>query len=624
MSALKLNTLRLSIFSLFLFFSFFILIPSTQAVVTDQQGKQVENGPAESGKPCLYNQEQNDGIYVCDGSWQLQDETNTQLVCKYNPGVNPACKKVNPDSSTTNSSSTSKTPVPVDSNNYKAPQHSNYTVVNLEHSLFCELTGMSPVDKCLGITDDGSRKIVLYNPGTGGGAFASLNNFMVAMYTNPPTSTSQYLASLKNNFLVKPAYAQVGGSGAGIVEPIRILWQVTRNLSYVAFILVFVAVGFLIMMRARINPQTVISAQAALPGLVVGLILVTFSYFLAALLIDTSFVAVQLVGQVFIQVDSNPTQCGSTTNNPILTPTRNCTNNVLNVGELKNSSNIFNLFMSTVQFPQNVAQITGGTFNTISSVFGGGNTGNALTFLIPAVIGAIIGTIVFPGAGTLAGIGAGIGAGTALGVGAGAIFTGIIGLIVPLILIIALLIQFFRLLWKLIGSYIALLVTTVIGPFVILYSSIPGKGGSMSFWWKTLLANSLVFPAVFAAFLFAGMILSTSPESWKASPPLFGGLSTELLRLIIAYGIILGTPAIPDLVKNALGVKDIAGIPQEAMAGIRLGGNVAGTAAPDLGRGVATGGSRILAERATAPGAPRWLSSFTNRLEQLSHPPPRR
>ncbi|QQG43759.1 MAG: hypothetical protein HYW45_01920 [Candidatus Daviesbacteria bacterium] len=497
---------------------------------------------------------------------------------------------------TSPSPSPKPTPKSVTQENYKAPQHSNYTILNLEHSMFCELAGMSPVDECLGITLGKERKIVLYSPGQSGGALAGVTNIFVAMYTNPPTSTVQYLASVGNNFLAKPAYAQVGGSGAGIIEPVRQLWLISRNLAYFIFTFVFIAIGFMIMFRSKINPQTVISAQAALPGLVIGIVLVTFSYFFSALLIDTSFVGVQAVAQIFL-----------------------ATPNVLQVQDLANSSNVFNMFVSTFRIPENIHDVTKGLFGTLSSTVGGERGGAALAIGLPAIIGTIVGTIVFPGAGTLLGLGAG----TALGAGAGAAFTGIVGLIVPLILVIALLIQFFRLLWKLIGAYIALLVSTILSPFIILYSSIPGKGGSLNLWWKTILANALVFPAVFAAFLFAGMILQTDSKSWVASPPLFGGLSIELLRLIIAYGLILGTPAIPDMVKNAFGVKDIAGIPQEAMAGLGRGQTVVTAAAPSFGRGAAAAGSRLLEERATAPGAPRWLTSFTNRLGQLSQPPRR-
>src|SRR3989344_4417049 len=123
-----------------------------------------------------------------------------------------------------------------------------------------------------------------------------LGTTTMALYT-PPTSATLYLANLGESIGLSPksALAQnVAGSGAGIIQPVIQLWQVIRNLAYLAFILVFLSVGFMIMFRSKINPQTVISVQAALPGLVIGLILITFSYFIAALIIDLAFVGVQL------------------------------------------------------------------------------------------------------------------------------------------------------------------------------------------------------------------------------------------------------------------------------------------------------------------------------------------
>jgi hypothetical protein len=445
---------------------------------------------------------------------------------------------------------------PISAQNYKAPQNANYTLENLQHSLLCEIAGMSPVGKCIGQqkTQDGKIGAFLYDKIPGGGAIGGLTTATVAMFTNPPTSSREYLASIKESFGAKPAYAQsVSGSGEGIIRPILTLWQVTRNLAYLAFIIVFIAVGFMIMFRTKINPQTVISAQAALPGLVVGLILVTFSYFIASLLIDISFVAMQLVAQLFIQ--------------------SNAPNFFGDIHNLAQDSNVFHLFTGSFRFGDNFTDVTGGIWRTMLQGQGDALSSTAFAVFLPAIIGGLIGGLLLGPVGGIAGIAAGGG------------IVPIIGLIVPLILIVVLLIQFFRLFFKLIGAYISLLTGTITAPLVILYSSIPGRGGALGDWFKGMLANALIFPAVFVAFLFAGMILATNPAVWTASPPLFGGLSTELLRILLAYGIILGTPAIPDTVKGAFGVKDLAaGFTKAAASGVVIGAGAATPVASGLGR----------------------------------------
>jgi len=450
---------------------------------------------------------------------------------------------------------------PVDKDNYKAPQNANYTVLNLEHTFLCELAGTSPIDKCLGSTkgSDGKPINFLYEQSPGGGAMGALAGVIVTMYT-PPTSSVQYLAGIIKNFgFAEPAYAQtpdVPGSGASIISPVFTLWQVVRNISYLAFILIFLGVGFMIMFRQKINPQTVVTAQAALPGLVIGLLLVTFSYLIAALIIDLAFFGIPLVTNIITQASPD-----------------NAFGKATDLNNLARDSNIFQMFFTTAShFGSNVGDVTGGTWDTL---FGKTETWVGAG-LISSVIGAIVGTFIFPGVGTL--FGAGLGATLPFSL------TGVIGLVVPLIIIIALFVQMFKLLLALISTYLQLLVATFTGPFVILASSLPGRGGGIGGWLKNLLGNALVFPAVFAAFLFAGLILSTTPESWKATPPLFGGLSTVLLRTLIAYGIILATPAIPDAVRGAFGIK-----PQQGgIVGAALGGFMAGANVGKAGAGKLT------------------------------------
>src|SRR5260221_5595388 len=173
---------------------------------------------------------------------------------------------------------------------------------------------------------DRSGKVKLFSYAPNGGAIGSLSNAIVAMY-NPPTSTREYLASVGQSLgIASPAYAQssVPGSGNGIIKPVLQMWQVMRNLAYLLFTLIFLVVGFMIMFRRKLNPQTVTNIQNALPGLVIGLILVTFSYFLAALMIDLTFVAMQLLGQVFAQAA-----------------------NTFDPQALANKSNVFDLFTSS-------------------------------------------------------------------------------------------------------------------------------------------------------------------------------------------------------------------------------------------------------------------------------------
>lgn len=465
---------------------------------------------------------------------------------------------------------TTNTGTPATNANYTPDIHTGFTLENvLSTAAGCWPSGL-PLAGGAGCTQrDANGNLIIYKPVydangklinkvPGGGALGGVSKIMVALYSYPPTSTKEYLAYVGTNLgIVKPAYAQgVGGSGDGVLKPILDLWRVMRNVAYLAFILVFLVVGLMIMFRRKLNPQTVISVQAALPGLIIGLVLVTFSYFIAALIVDLSFVGMKLVAFIFQQSGlTNIIAEGTAGFSPAA-----LTGNTQGPTSLATNGNIFNLYTSFIAndaLRANVvapivnamaapAQWLGRSFVAVTSV-------GTLPFIdavfqvnTTALLGNIIGSAVA----------------TVLGGG--------VGLLISAIIMIALLIQMLRLLWGLVSAYITIMVFAIAGPLLIAIGSIPGRGSAITYWWKMLLANVLIFPAVFFVFLFAGMFLANA-GSFTNALPLFAGLPTNVLGAIIGYGLVLGSPAVPGMVKEALGVKDITAITQAAFAGFAAG-----------------------------------------------------
>lgn len=122
------------------------------------------------------------------------------------------------------------------------------------------------------------------------GAAGATADLIASIYENPPASGIVYFADLLNNIGIStPAYAQEG-VGFGFLSPLLGLWKAFRNIAYLGFVVVFVATGFAIMFRTKLSPQAVLTVQSALPRLVVALLLITFSYAIAGLLIDLSYV----------------------------------------------------------------------------------------------------------------------------------------------------------------------------------------------------------------------------------------------------------------------------------------------------------------------------------------------
>jgi hypothetical protein len=133
-----------------------------------------------------------------------------------------------------------------------------------------------------------------YSPG----AIQLASGYVAQIISRPPASSVEYLADFGQRLhLVFPAYAQEGTGYQGL-SGIMELWKVFRNIAYIFFVLIFVVVGFMIMFRAKLNPQTVVNLQLALPKLVVTLLLITFSYAIAGLILDLIYLSIYLATYV--------------------------------------------------------------------------------------------------------------------------------------------------------------------------------------------------------------------------------------------------------------------------------------------------------------------------------------
>ncbi len=120
----------------------------------------------------------------------------------------------------------------------------------------------------------------------------------VAMLYTPPASGTVYVAELlRSAHIIPQAHAQ--GLGFSALDPVLETWKVFRNIAYLFFVVVFLAIGLMIMFRQKIGGQTVVTAQQAIPGIIVSLITVTFSYAIAGFLIDLMYLIMYLMIGLF-------------------------------------------------------------------------------------------------------------------------------------------------------------------------------------------------------------------------------------------------------------------------------------------------------------------------------------
>lgn len=117
-------------------------------------------------------------------------------------------------------------------------------------------------------------------------AFGFISNIISIPFTNPPASGLYWAyTGLQNAGFIPKIYA-AEGIGFAAISPIAKIWTIFRDITYVILVIVLIAIGFMIMFRMKLNPQTVISVENALPRIVISLLLITFSFAIAGFLIE--------------------------------------------------------------------------------------------------------------------------------------------------------------------------------------------------------------------------------------------------------------------------------------------------------------------------------------------------
>lgn len=313
--------------------------------------------------------------------------------------------------------------------------------------------------------DDGSLK-------TGwlpGGLIGTTNNFIGSLY-QPPASGFNYIAHSFENFLGKPAYAQ--GVGFRGLEPLMVIWRGFRNAVYLLSSVIFIIIGMMIMLRVKISPQAVITLQNAIPNLITTLILVTFSYAIAGLLIDLSYF-VQAAGTLLI---FPPSIAGGFLSSiveqiPLLNRLIPATNPLLNPD--------ISVFVSFLGLP---------AMSTIMLSF-------VVTFIITGMLSAPFGLVSPLGTSHLTHLGLSMGLGS------------LAMTITLLILIVMILIWLLKFTFGLFRCYATLIFKIVIAPLEIGLGAFPNMKMGFSTWVTDVISNLAVFVFSYLLVLLSNRII---------------------------------------------------------------------------------------------------------------------
>ena len=328
-----------------------------------------------------------------------------------------------------------------------------------------------------------------------GGLLGITNNAIASMYT-PPASGVQYIAQTFNNFLGKPAYAATGYEG---LKGIQNIWKSFRNAVYILFSIVFIGIGIAIMLRVKISQNAVVTIQSAIPQLITSLILVTFSFAIAGLLIDASY----LFSGIVLAILFNSQGVALNSSSSILS---------WSVNNLSYSGLVQANFWTTAGLLYKVLPMA--TIGILSALAGGA-IGLMLSggFPLVGLLGAAIGFLV---------------------------------------ILCFILIQTIKFFIGIAKCYVNILLRIIFAPIEIGMGAIPNSKMNFSSWIWNIVANLAVFPVSIIFLVLINLILDSITNNLWA-PPIIGSFPGVLKGVvgICAYMMLAKLPnLIPEAVFN--------------------------------------------------------------------------
>lgn len=383
------------------------------------------------------------------------------------------------------------------------------------------------------------------------------------LYRSQPASGINYTASILNKLGVQTANAQEGGFGFNSLQPLQGIWAVSRNAAYALMTLAVIGLAFMIMFRTKISPQASVTVQSAIPRIIVGLLLITFSFAIAGFVIDLAYVIQGVIAALFSQS---------------------------NLVEAEGANAVY-------------------LFNRMNDVTTGFMAYGMIIVIIFLVLGA---------AATVIG-------GLATG-GAAAVPIMIASMIVLLVVLLLFLIAVLKVFWLMLRTYVMILFHIIALPFAALgYVALP-SGNSFMQLLKSLVGHVSVFVTISVVVMLShlifwnmstwssvgcqGCITESITNPYQSSIGTFGGtlgvpafssVDTAAISVFIGLVILLMAPSVANNVRSMISTG------RPAREGFSLmGAGAAATVGGLVGGAVGSGVSRVGGTRIEA-SVNRWL-----------------
>lgn len=386
--------------------------------------------------------------------------------------------------------------------------------------------------------------------------FGFITKLIVMPYANPPASGVYWVYSGLQSAGFLPKTLAAEGIGFAAIHPFADLWKIFRDVSYMVLVLVLITIGFMVMFRMKINPQTVISVENALPKIIVAMILITFSFAIAGFMIDLMYIMIGLIVSVLVK---DSTLAAQMKNQYMMgTPSQ------LWLRDLR-----LGLPFPTESIAGEIGKSLLGILPIEVEIVIRSAIGILMIFITRGFIGN---TIVNPIADLFQGLG------TSPGFTIGGLISGIVKLllnafllygvyalsfytlITPIfsfIIFFSMLFLLFRIVLLLFSNYLKLLLLIILGPFLLLFEAIPGKG-TLKFWLMSMMGNLLAFPLTIGVFTLSYVIMQNIPDTeLTARLPYLYGISSSSFKILVSTGLIFLIPDLYKWLKESLGIKDL-------------------------------------------------------------------
>lgn len=454
--------------------------------------------------------------------------------------------------------------------------------LQLSAGFACQLTGInifSPEHDCKGnLIAQGERSL---------GLIGVASDLIGATYTQP-ASTGKYISTLSEDFgLTKKAYAQQS-AGFDALAQVQEMWSAIRNLTFVILVAFFILIGFGIMLRFQIAPKTAMTVQNQLPKIVVAIILISFSYAIAGLLVDAMWFSTYTSINVLTNPENGLDQCGGDDPSGGSGNANRTTTSVVTQGLLNNP----------IGYTTELFGDEGGCFGSLDGISG---LAKDLGFTVGDIVSRT--AIEAMGLDTDNGDNCDTGWRSLGGVldvkdcvedGLFKFIKYLIGIIAVMIFFFAIVFALFRLWFTLIRAYIYVILGTVFAPVWILMGLLPNSSMGFTKWLRFMIAHLLVFPTaaliIIAARTFAVTDSVNNTVDGQFYPPLLGNPNiSDNIGILIAFGFLMIGPELLNMVRDA-----VKSPPNKTISGAIQGGFGAG-----VGAGMA--GPRFAWKRAMQP-----------------------